>query len=95
MVLAAEIVGSGEPIEPATFGAQGAFAALWVVLLNCALKHDGRAEQGCHAVALADRARGFDRVPGPRLPWAGRCGPGAHGAHQPGAGGGTFGGLMR
>ena len=38
MVLAAAIVGSGELIVTTTYGAQVGYAALWIVLLSCAIK---------------------------------------------------------
>lgn len=68
MVLAAAIVGSGELIATTTFGAQVGYAALWIVLLSCAIKPVVQAEMGRLTIATGETGlESFDRVPGPRL----------------------------
>lgn len=68
MVLAAAIVGSGELIATTTLGAQAGFAALWIVLLSCAVKPVVQAELGRYTIATGQTGlEGLDRVPGPRL----------------------------
>jgi len=68
MVLAAAIVGSGELIATTTLGAQVGYAALWIVLLSCAVKPVVQAELGRFTVASGETGlEGLNRVPGPRL----------------------------
>ena len=68
MVLAAAIVGSGELIATTTLGAQAGYAALWVVLLSCAVKPAVQAELGRYTIATGETGlEGLDRMPGPRL----------------------------
>ena len=67
MILAAAIVGSGELIATTTFGAQVGYAALWVVLLSCAVKPVVQAELGRYTIASGETGlEGLNRVPGPR-----------------------------
>ncbi len=67
MILAASIVGSGELIATTTLGAEVGYAALWVILLSCALKPAIQAEIGRHSIATgATGLEGFNHVPGPR-----------------------------
>lgn len=76
MVLAASIVGSGELIATTTLGAQVGFAALWIILLSCAIKPVVQAELGRYTIASGRTGlEGFNLVPGPRaavnwLVWA-------------------------
>ena len=76
MVLAASIVGSGELIATTTLGAQVGFAALWIILVSCAIKPVVQGELGRYTIATGDTAlEAFDRLPGPRagvnwLVWA-------------------------
>ena len=51
MVLAAAIVGSGELIATTTLGAQVGFAALWIILVSCAIKPVVQAELGRYTIA--------------------------------------------
>jgi manganese transport protein len=68
MVLAAAIVGSGELIATTTLGAQVGYAALWIVLLSCAVKPVVQAELGRYTVASGETGlEGLNRVPGPRF----------------------------
>ena len=68
MVLAASIVGSGELIATTTLGAQVGYAALWIVLLSCAVKPVVQAELGRYTIASGETGlEGLNRVPGPRL----------------------------
>ncbi len=68
MVLAAAIVGSGELIATTTLGAQAGYAALWVVLLSCAVKPAVQAELGRYTVATGRTGlEALDQMPGPRL----------------------------
>jgi manganese transport protein len=68
MVLAAAIVGSGELIATTTLGAQAGYAALWVVLLSCAVKPVVQAELGRFTVATGETGlEALDHMPGPRL----------------------------
>jgi manganese transport protein len=68
MVLAASIVGSGELIATTTLGAQVGYAALWVILLSCAVKPAVQAELGRYTVATGETGlEALDVVPGPRL----------------------------
>jgi manganese transport protein len=68
MVMAACIVGSGELIATTTLGAQVGFAALWIVLLSCAVKPVVQAELGRYTVASGETGlEGLNRVPGPRV----------------------------
>src|SRR5678815_5208976 len=68
IVLAASIVGSGELIATTTLGAQVGYAALWIVLVSCAIKPVVQGELGRYTIATGHTGlEGFDRVPGPRL----------------------------
>jgi Mn2+/Fe2+ NRAMP family transporter len=68
LVLAAAIVGSGELIATTTLGAQVGYAALWIVLLSCAVKPVVQAELGRYTVASGETGlEGLNRVPGPRF----------------------------
>jgi len=68
MVLAASIVGSGELIATTTLGAQVGFAALWIILVSCAIKPVVQGELGRYTIATGDTGlEGFNRMPGPRL----------------------------
>lgn len=68
MVLAASIVGSGELIATTTLGAQVGFAALWIILVSCAIKPVVQGELGRYTVATGHTGlEGFNRFPGPRL----------------------------
>jgi manganese transport protein len=68
MVLAASIVGSGELIATTTLGAQVGFAALWIILVSCAIKPVVQGELGRYTVATGHTGlEGFNRMPGPRL----------------------------
>ena len=68
MVLAASIVGSGELIATTTLGAQVGFAALWIILISCAIKPVVQGELGRYTIATGHTGlEGFNRVPGPRL----------------------------
>jgi Mn2+/Fe2+ NRAMP family transporter len=68
MVLAASIVGSGELIATTTLGAQVGFAALWVILVSCAIKPVVQGELGRYTIATGHTGlEGFNRMPGPRL----------------------------
>jgi Mn2+/Fe2+ NRAMP family transporter len=67
MVLAASIVGSGELIATTTLGAQVGFAALWIILVSCAIKPVVQGELGRYTIATGDTGlEGFNRLPGPR-----------------------------
>jgi manganese transport protein len=76
MVLAASIVGSGELIATTTLGAQVGFAALWIILISCAIKPVVQGELGRYTIATGQTGlEGFNRLPGPRagvnwLVWA-------------------------
>jgi manganese transport protein len=68
MVLAASIVGSGELIATTTLGAQVGFAALWIILVSCAIKPVVQGELGRYTIATGHTGlEGFNRVPGPRF----------------------------
>ena len=68
MVLAASIVGSGELIATTTLGAQVGFAALWIILVSCAIKPVVQGELGRYTIATGYTGlEGFNRLPGPRL----------------------------
>ena len=68
MVLAASIVGSGELIATTTLGAQVGFAALWIILVSCAIKPVVQGELGRYTIGTGDTGlEGFNRVPGPRF----------------------------
>lgn len=76
IVLASSIVGSGEVIATTTLGAQVGFAALWIVLVSCAIKPVVQAELGRYTILTGKTGLdGFNGVPGPRagvswLVWA-------------------------
>jgi manganese transport protein len=68
MVLAAAIVGSGELIATTTLGAQVGFAALWIILVSCAIKPVVQLELGRYTMATGRTSlEGFNLMPGPRL----------------------------
>jgi len=68
IVLASAIVGSGEVIATTTLGAQVGYAALWIVLVSCAIKPVVQAELGRYTIVTGNTGlEGFTRVPGPRL----------------------------
>jgi len=68
IILAASIVGSGELIATTTLGAQVGYAALWIILLSCAVKPVVQAEMGRYTIASGETGlEGLNRVPGPRL----------------------------
>src|SRR5688500_20301153 len=70
MVLAASIVGSGELIATTTLGAQVGFAALWIILVSCAIKPVVQGELGRYTIATGQTGlEGFYLLPGPRLGW--------------------------
>src|SRR4249920_2625343 len=67
IVLASSIVGSGEVIATTTLGAQVGYAALWIVLLSCAIKPVVQAELGRYTIVTGNTGlEGFNSVPGPR-----------------------------
>jgi manganese transport protein len=76
IVLASSIVGSGEVIATTTLGAQVGYAALWIVLVSCAIKPVVQAELGRYTIVTGNTGlEGFNAVPGPRagaswLVWA-------------------------
>jgi manganese transport protein len=76
IVLASSIVGSGEVIATTTLGAQVGYAALWIVLVSCAIKPVVQAELGRYTIVTGHTGlEGFNSVPGPRagaswLVWA-------------------------
>ena len=76
IVLASSIVGSGEVIATTTLGAQVGYAALWIVLVSCAIKPVVQAELGRYTIVTGNTGlEGFNGVPGPRagaswLVWA-------------------------
>jgi Mn2+/Fe2+ NRAMP family transporter len=76
IVLASAIVGSGEVIATTTLGAQVGYAALWIVLVSCAIKPVVQAELGRYTIVTGNTGlEGFNSVPGPRagvswLVWA-------------------------
>jgi manganese transport protein len=76
IVLASSIVGSGEVIATTTLGAQVGYAALWIVLVSCAIKPVVQAELGRYTIVTGYTGlEGFNSVPGPRagvgwLVWA-------------------------
>ena len=68
IVLASSIVGSGEVIATTTLGAQVGFAALWIVLVSCAIKPVVQGELGRYTIVTGKTGLdGFNGVPGPRL----------------------------
>jgi len=76
IVLSASVVGSGEIIATTTLGAEVGFAALWIVLVSCAIKPVVQGELGRYTIATGQTGlEGFNRMPGPRagvswLVWA-------------------------
>jgi Mn2+/Fe2+ NRAMP family transporter len=67
MVLAASIVGSGELIATTTLGAQVGFAAIWIIIVSCAIKPVVQGELGRFTIATGQTGlEGFNRMPGPR-----------------------------
>ncbi len=68
IVLASAIVGSGEVIATTTLGAQVGYAALWIILVSCAIKPVVQAELGRYTIVTGHTGlEGFNAVPGPRL----------------------------
>jgi manganese transport protein len=68
IVLAASIVGSGELIATTTLGAQVGYAALWIVLVSCAIKPVVQGELGRYTILTGKTGlEGFNGVPGPRI----------------------------
>jgi len=68
IVLASSIVGSGEVIATTTLGAQVGFAALWIVLVSCAIKPVVQGELGRYTIVTGKTGLdGFNGVPGPQL----------------------------
>ena len=68
IVLAASIVGSGELIATTTLGAQVGYAALWIVLVSCAIKPVVQGELGRYTILTGKTGlEGFNGVPGPRV----------------------------
>jgi manganese transport protein len=68
VILAASIVGSGELIATTTLGAQVGYAALWIIVLSCAIKPVVQAELGRYTVVTGETGlEALNRVPGPRL----------------------------
>ena len=68
IVLASAIVGSGEVIATTTLGAQVGYAALWIVLVSCAIKPVVQAELGRYTIVTGYTGlEGFNAVPGPRF----------------------------
>jgi manganese transport protein len=68
IVLASAIVGSGEVIATTTLGAQVGFAALWIVLVSCAIKPVVQGELGRYTIVTGRTGlEGFNLVPGPRI----------------------------
>ena len=67
IVLASSIVGSGEVIATTTLGAQVGFAALWIVLVSCAIKPVVQGELGRYVTWRGQRGNGQrgrqDRLP--------------------------------
>src|SRR4030095_7364048 len=76
IVLASSIVGSGEVIATTTLGAQVGYAALWIVLVSCAIKPVVQAELGRYTIVTGHTGlEGLNSVAGPRggaswLVWA-------------------------
>ena len=67
-MLASSIVGSGEVIATTTLGAQVGYAALWIVLVSCAIKPVVQAELGRYTIVTGNTGlEGFNAVPGPRV----------------------------
>ena len=63
MGLAAAIVGSGELIATTTLGAQVGFAALWIILVSCAIKPVVQGELGRYTIATGHTGlEGFNRL---------------------------------
>jgi manganese transport protein len=68
IVLASSIVGSGELIATTTLGAQVGYAALWIVIVSCAIKPVVQAELGRYTIVTGSTGlEGFNGVPGPRV----------------------------
>ena len=68
IVLASSIVGSGEVIATTTLGAQVGYAALWIILVSCAIKPVVQAELGRYTIVTGSTGlEGFNAVPGPRF----------------------------
>jgi manganese transport protein len=65
-ILTATVVGSGELIATTTLGAKVGFAALWVILLSCAVKVALQLEFGRHTILHGETClAAFNRLPGP------------------------------
>ena len=63
IVLASAIVGSGEVIATTTLGAQVGYAALWIVLVSCAIKPVVQAELGRYTIVESWPLRGAGDFP--------------------------------
>src|SRR6187431_2518485 len=67
IILSASIVGSGELIATTTLGAEVGYAALWIVLVSCAIKPVVQGELGRYTILTGKTGlEGFNGVPGPR-----------------------------
>jgi Mn2+/Fe2+ NRAMP family transporter len=70
LVLTASIVGSGELIATTKLGAEAGYAALWVILVSCAVKVALQLQFGRHTIQTGETClAAFNRLPGPS--WAG------------------------
>src|SRR4029077_7338580 len=61
------VAAAGELIATPTLGAQVGYAALWIVVVSCAIKPVVQAELGRYTIVTGKTGlEGFDAVPGPR-----------------------------
>lgn len=68
LIIAANIVGSGELIMTTKTGAQAGIALLWLILLGCVVKVFVQLELGRFAISNGETTlTSLNRVPGPRL----------------------------
>lgn len=68
LIIAANIVGSGELIMTTKTGAQAGIALLWLILLGCVIKVFVQLELGRFAISNGETTlTSLNRVPGPRL----------------------------
>jgi Mn2+/Fe2+ NRAMP family transporter len=68
LIIAANIVGSGELIMTTKTGAQAGIALLWLILLGCVVKVFVQLEFGRFAISHGETTlASLNRVPGPRL----------------------------
>ena len=68
LIIAANIVGSGELIMTTKTGAQAGIALLWLILLGCVVKVFVQLEFGRFAISHGETTlTSLNRVPGPRL----------------------------